>query len=279
MSQLIEILPKHKPNLIDLVKAAGVDVRKWSNGKGGKARASTNPKFCYNWAFIEPNKVVVLNLWYEHMKERNEVISIHLNNRGFALELRGRQKSRSGDVDEAIKMAMNQNLPIRVIVQSGDLRDIRNPEERPSEVSKRLLDPVPWAVTSYDTDTGDCTLTRNVGKESAVNDLDDVPDGNDLPDRANVVTKVIKRDARVRAYALRRANGRCEYCNVQGFLTANGGYYLEAHHIIALGDSGRDTIENVIALCPLHHRQAHYGIGAETLEAEFANILKRLNAS
>ena len=114
--------------------------------------------------------------------------------------------------------------------------------------------------------------------ENALDDLSDVPEGSRLPDRATVITNVIKRDNRVRAYVLERANGRCEFCHVQGFLTVDGGYYLEAHHIISLCDSGCDTVENVIALCPQHHRQAHFGVDAESLETEFVNILKKLTS-
>jgi 5-methylcytosine-specific restriction protein A len=113
--------------------------------------------------------------------------------------------------------------------------------------------------------------------ESAVDDLSDVPKGNHFPDRAKVVTQVTKRDNQVRKYVLKRAKGKCEYCGVQGFTTTNGGFYIETHHIIALCDSGRDTVDNVIALCPQHHRQAHYGIDAESLEAEFVARLKELN--
>jgi 5-methylcytosine-specific restriction protein A len=92
-----------------------------------------------------------------------------------------------------------------------------------------------------------------------------------------VTQVVIKRDNHVRAYALKHAKGKCGYCNDQGFLMENGGFYLEAHHIIALCDSGRDTVDKVIALCPQHHRQAHYGKDAESLESEFIKILKKLN--
>lgn len=49
----------------------------------------------------------------------------------------------------------------------------------------------------------------------------------------------------------------------------NGKRYLEAHHIIALGNQGRDRVENVIALCAEHHREAHFGTDAEALEARF----------
>ena len=66
---------------------------------------------------------------------------------------------------------------------------------------------------------------------------------------------------------------------VMGFLMENGRHYLEAHHIIALSNSGKDTVDNVIALCPQHHRQAHYGADAESIEEEFINILQKQNKS
>jgi 5-methylcytosine-specific restriction protein A len=56
---------------------------------------------------------------------------------------------------------------------------------------------------------------------------------------------------------------------------ANGRYYLEAHHIIALSGAGRDTVDNVIALCPEHHREAHYGADAESLERRFIEIVRK----
>ena len=146
-----------------------------------------------------------------------------------------------------------------------------------SIVSKRQLDLAIWRVTAVNQKTGDYTLTRGAQIENAIDDLSAPPEGNQFPDRANVVVQVIKRDNQVRAHAIKRAKGKCEYCNVQGFPTTNGGFYLEAHHIIALCDSGRDTIDNVIALCPQHHREAHYGKDAESLESEFVAKLKKLN--
>ena len=58
----------------------------------------------------------------------------------------------------------------------------------------------------------------------------------------------------------------------------NGERYIEAHHIIALSNQGKDTVDNVIALCPEHHRQAHYGHEAEDLEVKFADTVKRKQA-
>jgi len=106
-------------------------------------------------------------------------------------------------------------------------------------------------------------------KKNAVADLDASPPGSDTPDRALKSGFVVVRDEKVRRAVLARASGRCEYCRKEGFLMPNGKRYLEAHHIIALGNQGRDRVDNVIALCAEHHREAHFGTVAEALEAEF----------
>ena len=278
MSTLSELKPTQKRRLIDLVSAAGVDTSDWANFKGGKAKAAANPKYCYEWSFVVPKKLVVLNLWHDQMEESHDgIVFMELNPREFASRRQGIESFRGLKMDEALKITVKDKLPVRVIVLGGRRRNINNPGERASHVSDRLLDLVNWTVTAYDSKTGQCTLTRGAEWENAVDDLSAPPEGNQFPDRANVVVQVIKRDNRVRAHAIKRANGKCEYCGVQGFPTTNGYFYVEAHHIIALCDSGRDTVDNVIALCPQHHRQAHYGNDAESLELGFIKILKRLN--
>ncbi len=107
----------------------------------------------------------------------------------------------------------------------------------------------------------------------AIDDLDSPPPGTDTPDRAIGQRTRFLRDPEVRAIALSRANGRCEYCSELGFLTSSGRHYVEAHHIIALSDEGSDTPGNVIGLCSNHHREAHYGVNAEALEAKFVKKL------
>lgn len=115
------------------------------------------------------------------------------------------------------------------------------------------------------------------GNDDALQDLDDVPSGNAMPDRAAKVEVSFVRDPKVRAYVLQLANGRCEYCDQLSFKMMNGQHFVEAHHIIALSADGKDTVANVIALCPNHHREAHYGVEAEILEAKFIDCVKARN--
>jgi hypothetical protein len=110
------------------------------------------------------------------------------------------------------------------------------------------------------------TIAPKPEPPTALDDLDAPPTGIGTPDRAKRTMHVFQRDPAVRAHVVKRAQGRCEYCRRQGFLLPNGNHYVEAHHIIALAKQGPDTLENVIALCPEHHREAHFGTEAEKLE-------------
>ena len=71
-------------------------------------------------------------------------------------------------------------------------------------------------------------------------------------------TKSIERDEFIKLYALERADGNCQLCDKPApFLKKNGSPYLEVHHINYLANNGRDTIDNVAALCPNCHRKIH----------------------
>lgn len=82
-----------------------------------------------------------------------------------------------------------------------------------------------------------------------------------LPRKVVVTKTVFIRDPDVVAEALLRASGKCEECaSPAPFIRkADGHPYLEVHHKIPLAGGGRDTMDNVLALCPNCHRKAHYG--------------------
>ncbi|MCC6478436.1 HNH endonuclease [Sphingorhabdus sp.] len=123
----------------------------------------------------------------------------------------------------------------------------------------------------------DAILAGFTTSESAIDDLD--PIGSDQPGRAAYTGTFIVRDERVRQAVITRAHGRCEYCGELGFKKADGSHYVEAHHIISLAKQGPDTLKNVIAVCPNHHREAHFGENREQLESEFKAILAKLQGN
>jgi 5-methylcytosine-specific restriction protein A len=131
-------------------------------------------------------------------------------------------------------------------------------------------DPARLKGDTYDVDAN--------SQSDVIGNLDDLLSSSDdigIPDRALKTRSEFQRDAALRRAILKSANGRCEHCGRQGFLLQNGLRYLEVHHIIALANDGQDTQANLIALCPEHHREAHFGADAEELEKRFLERVKR----
>jgi hypothetical protein len=96
--------------------------------------------------------------------------------------------------------------------------------------------------------------------------------------RVNVgQSRVFDRNPLVVAIARERADWRCEVpgCAVPLFLDNDGVRFVEVHHIQTLASGGDDTPENVACLCPLHHREAHFGKAA----ADLAEALRSVRAN
>jgi hypothetical protein len=110
--------------------------------------------------------------------------------------------------------------------------------------------------------------------------LDDLTSSSDagFGDRALTVRQEYLRDPKIRQRVIDFSNGKCEYCQKPGFMKLNGERYLEAHHVISLANNGDDSVDNLIALCPEHHREAHFGANGEALERDFMKVITRRRA-
>jgi 5-methylcytosine-specific restriction protein A len=263
MANLEDIRPTTRARVYDLVREAGVNVDDWANFKGGERKAASNPKYCYEWAFIEPGRVVVLNIWYDSMLTFPDGrVWQEQNPRMYGVDENGVNqassifRTRARRIEDAIRTAYSEQLPVRVIVCDGERRDRSDPNSSASKVHNRLLDRMLWAVSSYDSETGRCVLMRSLDplpfrdqwtlEESAV-------------EKRVVQTTAYRRSREQRDAALLRAQGRCELCDRLGFETQSGALYLETHHIVPLSEGGSDDVWNIIALCPNDHREAHFG--------------------
>ncbi len=51
---------------------------------------------------------------------------------------------------------------------------------------------------------------------------------------------------------------KCQICDFT-FQKRDGTYYIEAAHIIPLKDGGTDAPENIVILCPNHHKMLDEG--------------------
>ena len=91
--------------------------------------------------------------------------------------------------------------------------------------------------------------------------------------------KVYERSEAVKAYVLRRADGRCEGCDKEApFRTKQGRPYLEPHHTTRVADGGPDQPRWVIALCPNCHRRVHHGRDGESYNDELEEKLAEIEA-
>lgn len=134
-------------------------------------------------------------------------------------------------------------------------------------------------------DVGDNLVIGNVGRRIYIAKADEAPPpvedmGRELakkisrgqviqraqeaggrPERRDRVVADFVRDPLVVAGAIARANGVCETpaCGHETFRRDDGSVFLEVHHITPLGEGGDDTLANAAALCPMCHRELHYG--------------------
>ena len=105
------------------------------------------------------------------------------------------------------------------------------------------------------------------------------PTGAASPARASRLASGYARDPAVKAWVLRRANGKCESCGEDApFLDTDELPFLEVHHVRHLADGGSDRVTNAVALCPNCHRRLHFSldrkISRERLYARVKELLR-----
>lgn len=88
------------------------------------------------------------------------------------------------------------------------------------------------------------------------------------------------RSIQIKTYALLRADGKCEKCeNNAPFKNKDGIPFLEVHHIYSLSDDGLDHPNNVAAICPNCHKEAHFGMTFEKIKNDLSQrILEKEKA-
>src|SRR5512145_2318957 len=242
MQTLEEIRPREKPRVMDLVSAAGIDVSDWARFGGGPERAATNPRYCYDWAFVSPGRLVVVNLRHESIRENEGTVRVELNLREQT-QSAGKSvwRSRAEKLERAILEAVRDQLPLRVIVNDGTRRKSIDASERASRVSHRLLDPVSWTVTECESRTGRYVLTRGVSPDRYIDQFASA--SGETAEQRTATCTVFVRSAATRERVLLRAQGQCEHCHSPGFVTPDGRIFLETHHIVPLSLGGPDTTD------------------------------------
>lgn len=267
-----EIEPKEKLLLMDLAEQAGLDVSRWAQGLSRAPAA--NPKYCYEWALSGPSRIVIANLWFDDMRKVGGKYEDHLDlsDRPPGARVPAVRVGRRRRMKEILRYAYSNELPVRVIVLKG-----KRVSERKSQVIARLLDPKSWTIVRFNAATGRAVLRRGIwtslyADQFSIN-TDPPPDGNGSESVGTVRRR--NRDGQVRNWVLRFAQGECEYCGRKGFQLADGRLYLETHHVVPLSQNGKDSHDNVIALCANDHRRAHLGTDKEDLAKEFLERISK----
>jgi 5-methylcytosine-specific restriction protein A len=294
---LLEIKPQENLRVIDLVEEAGLDVSDWGNFAGGQAKAASNPKYCYEWCFVQDD-LIVLNLWYEEMLVTEEGNICRKSNMRNLADRGSKQvwKTRGSKLDDAIRMAYELQLPFRVIVGSGVKRISNDKAAKASKIDKRLLDPVPWAVASYDVASGECVLQRGlepVPPKESFFDIEQNDFGLTEGEMKERLVKHRKREGRLRILkindALRKCDGRlvCEVPNC-GFdfieiYGALGEGYAQVHHKIPLSEApehGRRTsLDDLAIVCANCHVMIHRNGECRPIETLITPSKRRNNVS
>jgi predicted HNH restriction endonuclease len=287
MTKLSELEPKKKELVKVLLKQVGIKVHQ-------------NQNFLSKCAFVQDD-IVVLNYWYkDQIKPDGENIIIHQRLPTNSERVSARTKS----VLDAIKLAYEKNLKIRIIILKGEMAT------KNSKVFKRSLDPISWSVKSYNKKTGKCVLMRDIQADNGLriknpilaamrfkptanqDELEEKtqelllstpptekPAGQKAPKKVETKTQSFKCDPKVRAYVRREAHGRCELCKQRApFKTDTGIPFLEVHHVKPLAKHGSDRITNAVSVCPNCHRSLHQAKDSEERRKKLYRQVKRLKS-
>jgi len=278
MQQLSDLKPRRKYLMFDLAEEAGLDMSDWRNSSNDPRGPKANPKYCYEWAYVEPGKLIILNLWHPSMVEEEGRILQRANFRSDAefhrtVSRKVEWARRAQRLDDALQIALRDNLPVRVVLLDGLMRKKEEIDSKPSSVKRRELDPEPWTITGYDWQTGAFELTRGILTTQYVDQFDLDQLAKSGPERREQIGSVFVRDPAVRRRVLRRAAGRCEFCGQAGFRMTSGALYLETHHVIPLSEGGADHDNNVVALCAHDHRRAHFAEDRAALRGRLLTLL------
>ena len=269
-----ELKPTTMSRVMDLVESAGIDVSDWPNYKAGDTNPGANPKYCYEWALEQPGKLVVCNLWYENMREVSGNIEQHivLADTPTRTERDPTRRARRSRMAALLAKAALHQLQIRVIVLDGKARTT-SPNSK-TQVKYRQLDPAPWHVTQADRISGVFILRRGAQSSRFIDQFELYPPPDGSTATSTVTVTVRSRSRALRVFALSRSRGKCEYCGAEGFKFPDETIYLETHHVISLSNGGPDSSTNVVALCANHHREAHHGTNAQSINEFLTNKLR-----
>jgi hypothetical protein len=278
-----DLKPAQKLLVMDILKSLGMDVSKWAETKGGAARAASNPKYCYNWSFLQPGEFVVVCLWHPGLKQKGGRLCYELSRNHWRSKRTepgtGSTNKRANDLDRHLWLAYSEQLPLRVIIVEGTQRDPMVMKAKASSVKGRILDEIPWAVTEYDIATGTCLLERGAEPTPKTISAEDLElSGFEGKGRPRFVLHR-RREGAMRRAKIKEAlskSGRlvCEVSNCDFDFERRYGElgkgYAQVHHLIPLHKAPKEgrkvLLKDLAIVCANCHAMIHAGGECRPLE-------------
>lgn len=81
---------------------------------------------------------------------------------------------------------------------------------------------------------------------------------NDKSEKITINGKTYKRHNYLMVQIKKYRDYKCQFCSTK-ILKANGDYYIEACHIKPKAEGGKDSLDNILILCPNCHKLFDYG--------------------
>lgn len=279
---LESLIPKTKPNVMDLVSLAGLDVSDWANYERGLINPGANPKYCYEWCF-EQEGVFVFNLWFENMETDNGNTFQQLNLRTRHSDTTGIRKVRAKRFDDAIQKCFKIGSNPRVII-------LDRAKHGQGGAKVRMLDRAPWTIVRYDYSSGDFEICRGVipiDIETACDqELEDFAEG-EMRRRFVVHRKREKKLRQEKIDAHMAKNYGKLICEVPrcGFDFESkygklGQGYAQVHHLKPLSkvehEGTKNTIDDLAVVCANCHVMIHKGGRCRDLDEINSGIEKHV---
>ena len=99
-------------------------------------------------------------------------------------------------------------------------------------------------------------IERDKSKDETIKELKNL--GPQIPKLVKVNGKTYKRDNKTIAQLKRVRDYKCQICGIT-ILKKDGSLYIEAAHIKMKSEKGPETPDNILILCPNHHKEFDYG--------------------
>jgi len=276
MAKLTDLIPYKHNNVIDVVRQAGIDVSSWDYKKDGSVikNPSVNQSKIYRWSFGGGDEPTLLFIWHDSLSiDDNAVISFSNNLRAYKAVLANiasgsdegnrniarLRHERADAFEKAVReLATNQKackVALLIPHDNSSKEDIDT-----KSVRFRELDAESWYVHEFDVHNGQFKIIRGVIPDQRIevdSQFDLVEPPEKYPKSSDGLAYL--RSLEIKEKVLRRSQGKCEFCGKAGFTTHKNTLFLEVHHVVPLGKNGVDELWNVVAVCPNHHREAHFG--------------------